>query len=329
MSSLPSCFPNILDSSFPHVPMQGYDALPPGFSQGNPTSFCGYGPWSNPVQAPHPFMNYPPSSCGAQAMCDPSASFALQQPCYNGFYSFAAATMSSQMADLTLGEPPLGGIVYIEQRGIHIREISRRTSEEEIRGMVIDATGPEAGLIKLIEAPLDKNRTSRGWASVHFHSADLARRMVDRLNGVEFKGKTLQVKLMKEGDAINGGFTAVTTTGTSGSRQRRGSKHHHRREDSKRAERKERDRGGKANSISSTSDASVPSASSQSVPLVVGGRLTAESTSSSPSSSSKGKEKQGERNTVVIIADGSSGRKSKKPTRGGAVLGGEPSCAAT
>lgn len=219
------------------------------------------------------------------------------------------------MANLALGESPPSGIVYTEKRSIHIRGISQRTSEEEIRRMVLEATGSEAGFVNLIEAPLHNNRNSRGWASVHFHSADLARRMVDRLNGTEFKGKTLQVRLMKEGEAINGGSAAVT--GTASSRQHRSSRHTHRRADSKKTERKERERAEKASSISSTSEASGPSTSSKSLPLVVGGSLTAESASSSSPSSSlpKSKEKQGKKTVTVIIADGSSGSKREKANK--------------
>lgn len=226
--------------------------------------------------------------------------------------------MNYQMANLTLGESPPGGIVYTEQRAIHIRRISRRASEDEIRRMVLEATGTENGLINLIEAPLDKHRNPIGWASVHFHSADLARRMVDRLNGVEFKGKTLEVRLMKEGEAINSGLVTVTATGPSSSRQHRSSRHHHRNEDSQKPERKERGRGEKAGSTSasSASEGPAPSRSNKSAPLVVGGSLTAEPARSSSSSSlSHGKEKQGKGTTAVIIADGSSGRKGKKTNK--------------
>lgn len=219
------------------------------------------------------------------------------------------------MANMTLGESPPDGIVYTEQRGIHIREITQCASEEDVRRMILKAVGPEAGLINFIEIPLKKNRNSRGWASVHFHSADLARRMVDRLNGAEFKSKILQVRLMKEGEAINGGFTAGTTTVPSNSRQHRSSRHHHRREDIKRTERKERDREEKASSNGSISEASVPSTPRKSAPLVVGGSLTAKPANSSSPSSSKGKEKQGRKTSAVIIADGSSGRKSEKPSK--------------
>lgn len=229
--------------------------------------------------------------------------------------------MNNQMARLALAESPPGGVIFTEQRGIHIREISRRTSEEELRRMVTEATGPEAGLIKLIDAPLDKNRNSSGWASVHFHSADLARRMVDRLNGAEFKGKTLQVRLMKEGEAIYYGPAAAAASGSSrtpssAKQHHRGSKHHHRKEDGKKTERKERDhRGEKA----STSERPAPSASGK--PLVVGGsetnNLTATSATAS-SSSSKAKEKQGgskKTSTTIIIADGSSSGRSKTGKR--------------
>lgn len=228
--------------------------------------------------------------------------------------------MNNQMARLALAESPLGGVIFTEQRGIHIREISRRTSEEELRRMVTEATGTEAGLIKLIDAPLDKNRNSSGWASVHFHSTDLARRMVDRLNGAEFKGKTLQVRLMKEGEAIYYGPAAAAATGSSrtpssAKQHHRGSKHHHRREDGKKTERKERDRGEKA----STFERPAPSAFGK--PLVVGGsetnNLTATSATAS-SSSSKAKEKQGggkKTSTTVIIADGSSSGRSKTGKR--------------
>lgn len=284
-------------------------------SQSHSVPFYGYGACSNPPPAPPPFMSFQPSPCGPHAMCDPSNSFPIPPACYNDFYPFPTVGINNQMANLALSESPPGGIVYTEQRGIHIRQISRRTSEGEIRRMILEATGPEAGLINLIEAPLDDNRTSCGWASVHFHSADLARRMVDRLNGAEFKGKTLQVRLLKEGEAINGGSCTGTARRSSTSRQHRGSRHHHRKEDSKRSERKDRDRGEKATSTSSASEGSGPSASSKSVPLIVGTSLTAKLASSSSPSSCKAKEKQGRKSTAVIIADGSSGRKSERASK--------------
>lgn len=298
----PSSFMACADVSFPHAVMPGYDSLPTGFSQPSPLSMYGFGPCHNPIQGPHLFMNYPTSE-GSQAIYSSPTSYAVQPPYHTEYYPRSATAITNQMANMAIGGGPIGGVVYTEQRGIHLRDISRRASEEQIRRMIRDATGPEVNLINLVEVPLDKDRNPRGWASVHFHSADLARRMVERLHGYDFKGRKLQVRLMKEGEAING---SSGTAAAAGSRQHRSGKHQSSRKDeSRRTERKERERGDKTSSNNSASKTCTPSSSSKSTPLVVGGNLTAKSTISS----SKEKDKHGKRSSTVVIVDGSSGRR--------------------
>jgi RNA recognition motif-containing protein len=238
------------------------------------------------------------------------------------------AALNNQMANLTVGRGvgPSGGVVYTEQRGIHIRELSRRASEEQVRRMICEAAGREASLINAMDVPLDKEGSPRGYATVHFRSADLARRMEARLHGADFKGKKLQVRLLKEGEVVGiGGCGAVANPparshGHGHGHGHRSGKHHissssSRRDEGRRAERRDRDKergpGRGEKKVSSTSSAS------KDMPLVVGGGWPAAEASacSTPSSSSrgkdKGKEKHSGKRSAVVIADGSSRRAEK------------------
>lgn len=301
MSLTPSSYMTSPDASFSDsvMPSGGYH------NSHLATGFSAYG-----FQAPQSFMSpYGPDG-GPQAIYGPPASYAVQPP-YGDFYPATTGALTNQMASMALG----GGVIYTEQRGIQIRAISQRASADQIRGMLREVTGPEAHLINSIEVPTEKDGKTRCLAFVHFATADLARRMARHLNGVEFKGRKLQVRLMKDGDAISGGdannatLAGTAAGGSSSSSSRlhhRGSKHssshhHHQtnKDDRRRAERKD-----KATSTTSRSSA----------PLVVGGSVTAKSSSAVKD---KGKDKDkhsGSKKSSVVIADGSSG--GRRPSEG-------------
>ena len=135
---------------------------------------------------------------------------------------------------------PPGGHVRTEQRGVHIREISRRVTQTAVEKMLRDTAGSnDASLIIDIKVPLDKDHNPKGWATVMFSSGDAAQRMVGRLNKVEFKGRKLQAKILKEGETV--GFAS-----SSG-----GNHHHHQREGSKKDK---KDKGGSSSKGSSSKD---------------------------------------------------------------------------
>lgn len=303
MSLPPASFMTSADTSFSHSVMPIYDnSLATGFSQPAPLLAYGFGLGPTPVQTTHSFMTYTTSP----DIYNPAASYAVQPP-YNDFYPPVTTALTDQMANMAIGGSSSaagGGVIYTEQRGIQIRDISRRASGDQIRKMIREVAGPEASLVNAIEVPSDKDGNPRGLAFVHFGTADLARRMASHLNGVEFKGRKLQVRLMKDGEAIfgGGGGGSMASTGTpSALKPHRGSKHHHHpssKDDKRRSERMPSSSGSGSGSVSK----SPPSSSGgKNAPLVVGGSVTAKSASAT-SSSTKDKGKR----SSVIIADGSS-----------------------
>lgn len=305
-------------ASFSHgAIMPSYDVRAADYPQPSlPTTTYGF--YGSAVEAQQPFYGYPGAPDRQQALYNPSASYAVQpvQP-YNEYSPPPPpnmAVLTNQLADLTVGG---GGMVFTEQRGIHIRELSRRASYEQVRRLICEAAGREASLINLVDVPLDKDGNPRGYAMVHFRTADLARRMKERLHEVDFKGRKLQVRLLKEGEAVGvGGFAAVAGPSRGHGHVHRSGKHHSpstRKDEGRRTERRDKDKergidSGEKKASSSSSD-------SKGAPLVVGGGAEASSSLSSSSSSFKGrdqgKEKHGSKKTAVVIADGSSRRADK------------------
>lgn len=341
MPMSPSSYMTSPGASFSHgAMMPSCDLLTAAYPQPSVPTAATYGYYGSGVEAQQPFYGYQAAPDRHPALYNQSASYAVQpiQP-YSEYYpppppppSHSMAVLTNQMADMTMGGAAAssGGVVYTEQRGIHIRELSRRASEEQVRRMICDAAGRETSLINGVEVPLDKEGNPRGYALVHFRSADLARRMVTRLHGVDFKGRKLQVRLLKEGEAVGvGGCGAVTSAPARGhGHGHRSGRHHHqhhsssvRRDDGRKAERRDRDKErGPDRGDKQVSSLSTSSSASKGMPLVVGGGFSgdAEASSplcSSPSSSSKskdkGKEKHGGKKSAVVIADGSSRRPDK------------------
>lgn len=229
----------------------------------------------------------------------PSESSYGHQPTASGMGDFSmpayASTSPQQFG-------AVGGVVYTEQRGIHIREISRRASDDQVRKMIRDAVGSDSDLITEIEVPLDKDRTPRGWATAHFRSAEMAQRMVRQLNRYEFKGRPLQVRLLKEGETIGTSIGGGHQSSSQSSSRHNGSssKHHH--SSSSRKDDGRKDRGHKEKTVAPNTHAKASGSSLFS------------STSSSSKDKGKGKEKDSGSTSskkAVVIADGSSGRKHR------------------
>lgn len=308
MSMLSSGYMTSPDMSFSQGHIAGcYDSFSTGFSTSTP---YGYGTIQQSF-----VPTYSASSERSQAMYNVSASYAVQPPTYSDYYPPSTVALTAEMSNLAIGSHSGGGggggVIYTEQRGVHIRDISRRASEDQIRKMIRDATGPEASLIEMIKIPA-QDGAPRGHAFIHCRSASLAKRLVDHLDGYEFKGRKLQVRLMKEGDAISGSCVAPTSSspvkpqrssGSGSSSSSSGKHHRHRKEEgSRRTERKERDIRAPKSSSKTISSSDSSSRSSKTVPLVVGGNLATASISGTAT------EKHGKKSSVVI-ADGSSGRR--------------------
>ncbi|KUI56300.1 hypothetical protein VP1G_03573 [Cytospora mali] len=316
MSMSPSSYMTSPGTSYSQAVIPSWNTLS---SQPDPMSAYSYGSGSASGPATQSLYGYPAVQNRQQALYDHSASYAVQpvQPYSEYYQPPTTMSLTSQFANLEIGTSCStggrdggGGIVYTEQRGIHIRELSRRASEDQVRKMIREAAGREADLINGVDVPLDKERKPRGWAHVHFRSADMAQRMVAVLNGAEFKGRKLQVRLLKEGETV-GGVAAVAGPSSSSRGHRSGSgKHSDRREEGGR--RREKDRGERSNASWSSPQPS----SSKSGPLVVGGSsMAGDAGSSRDKGKGKGKEKEKEKHSSssskcsVVIADGSLGRR--------------------
>lgn len=225
------------------------------------------------------------------------------------------AAMSLSTATPNIGS---AGVIYTEQRGIQIRNISQRASKEQVHKMIAQATGPESHLIHSIEVPADKDGNSRRLAFVHYRNASLARRMAGHLDGVEFMGRKLQVRLMKDGDAILGNTSSAASSSSSSqsSKTHRSSKQQYC--SSSRRDDKRKDKYGPSSAISSKTS---PPSKKSNTPLVVGGSIP--TSSSNDKGKGKGKEVSssssvaggGKKTSGVVIVDGSSGRRPSHSER--------------
>lgn len=293
-----------------------YDGTDSGFSHPNPYGFGQGQQMAYPQQVFSSAAYTTSFSDGAggaqQALYNPppSTSYAVQPPAYNEYYlpasPDATTSITSQLSSMALGDSDGRGVIYTEQRGVHIRDISRRASEDQIRKMIREVTGSEAALIDNIKVPVLQDGAPRGHAFVHFRSASLARRLVDYLNGRPFQGRKLQVRLMKEGDAITSGAVSTSTivggahmSSSSGpsSKHRPSGKHHHHHHQSgsgggerKRTER----RSEQSSSASASSSSKIKASSGKASQPILGNPVTAS------------KEKHGKKASSVVIADGSS-----------------------
>ncbi|PSS03741.1 hypothetical protein BD289DRAFT_478236 [Coniella lustricola] len=259
---------------------------------------------------------------------EPVSSYAVQSP-YSDYYGPVTTSLNEQFAGMAM-TGNTSGVIYTEQRGIQIRDISRRATADQIRKMLREATAPEANLISDIHIPFDKEGKPRGLAFVRFRTADIAKQMEMRLHGADFKGKKLQVRLMKDGEAISGygrPTSSVTSSRIATTHSNNKHQQHQSRkgDDGRRSERKDREKSGKAGGYLSSKATSTPPSSSHKTPLVVAGSCAANSTVSTTSHASsassatksprtKGKEKHDKRPSVVIV-DGSSCSGSRRPSR--------------
>ncbi|KAF3769941.1 hypothetical protein M406DRAFT_325421 [Cryphonectria parasitica EP155] len=307
------------DPSYAQAITTTYDQFSAGFSYSPPMSLHSFGADpSSSLGAPASFLTYA-ASLDVTQQYDPATSYPAQTP-YSRYYPQAMTSLNSQMAAVAfVDESPTGAGIYTEQRGIQIRNISNRASDSQIRRMVRDWTGPEANLISEICIPSAKEGKTRGLAFVRFHTADLAKRMETSLDGVEFRGRKLQVRLMKEGEVIYGSGEHCSPAAGSPkpprkSRQPHQHQHHHqpKTDDKRRDERKERIKPDRTSTSSSKTSPPSPSSSGD-MPLVVGGGGNGipvqSAASTSAHCSSKGKGRRG-KETSVVVADGSSDRKS-------------------
>ncbi|KAF3768344.1 hypothetical protein M406DRAFT_71397 [Cryphonectria parasitica EP155] len=150
-----------------------------------------------PGQVSAPILAYAGSILDATQRYNPGTLYAAHEP-YSKYGSQAVAMQNSQMAAMDTSKTPERGVIYTEQRGIQIRNLSSRATESQTREAVLNLIGSEASFISEIRIPLSREGKPRGLAFVHFQTAELAKRMVMLLNGFVFRGRKLQV----EGETI-------------------------------------------------------------------------------------------------------------------------------
>ncbi|EOO02756.1 hypothetical protein UCRPA7_1723 [Phaeoacremonium minimum UCRPA7] len=194
--------------------------MPPSFSYAQSPSYYGYSPAPSTEQ-------YSYGTSGASGSGSD----------YYGTYTDPPGM--HQPAGLAPTAPP-GGLVRTEQRGVLIREISRRASQAAVDKLLRDTAVNDAALIVEITIPVDKDRNPRGWATMMFSTTDAALRMINRINKIEFKGRRLSAKIFKEGEA-------VSVEGSASGKQ-----HHHHQKDNGKKDRK--DKGGSSSKWFSSKD---------------------------------------------------------------------------
>ncbi|KAJ9154762.1 hypothetical protein NKR23_g2437 [Pleurostoma richardsiae] len=175
------------DSNIPYGMQSAYSQAPPQVPQ------------YSYVQSPS-FVNYTPQPTNLYQ----GGAYQYAPQGYGDYYSTTsgAAGSSSVPSQGSLASPP--GLIYTEQRGIHIREISRRAAVADVHSMIVNLAGDDAGNIVKMDIAV-KDKSPRGFATVGFTTLEVAQRMVARLNGFEFSGRKLQVRLLKEGEPVGDG----------------------------------------------------------------------------------------------------------------------------
>lgn len=181
------------DQHYTYPGTSSYDmssSYPQALPTSMPTSF-GY------TQAPS-YYGYPPAPSNDQYSYGAGGASGSGSDYYGPYTDPPGMPPSTGLAPTA----PPGGLVRTEQRGIHIREISRRVGQNTVDKFLRETAGDDANLILNITVPMDKDRNLRGWATMMFSTNDAALRMVTRLNKIEFKGRKLSAKVFKEGETI-------------------------------------------------------------------------------------------------------------------------------
>jgi hypothetical protein len=92
-----------------------------------------------------------------------------------------------------------GGTVELEQRSIHLGNLSRKTRMKDVRQLIARKV---AARVVAIDLHTDATDRCKGSAVVHFATADQANYAVGMLNDAEWIGKRIRVKLAKEASAV-------------------------------------------------------------------------------------------------------------------------------
>jgi hypothetical protein len=180
--------------------------------------------------------------------------------------------------------------VYTEQRRIIIRQLERRSlSRQQIHTLIRDHVGPDASDdILEMDIPRDGENATKGFAFVLFGSSDTAKRAVSSLDGLDFKGRTLEVRPTVEGVSVSEAASASVTS--------RPFQHPSRHRKDQNKEDVEEDRKGKGKSTHSRASSSRAGPSFS-------------STAGRPPPEKDGDKNKGSKKEAIVIVDGRSGRK--------------------
>lgn len=105
------------------------------------------------------------------------------------------------------------GVIPTETRGVLIRNLHFLLTQADVR-----AKFGRIGTVVHCIVSRDASGRSRGSATVKFSTLDEARLAVDTFDGCDWRDRTLQVRLLREGEAVQHSREPVIANGTTGAR---------------------------------------------------------------------------------------------------------------
>ncbi|CAJ2506161.1 Uu.00g002910.m01.CDS01 [Anthostomella pinea] len=166
----------------------------------------------------------------------------------NGYSTYTNGT-SAPGSGVSRSSGTSTATVPTRRRKIIMKQLPSWATYNQVQHLVRQKAGSDADKLQQIDLPLSNGQESnRGYALVTFENEDAANKVIRKLNGYEYDGRTLRVEHTKEGVSANESSSS-RSKGSSGHHTSSSSSHHRERRD-------DRDRRDKKEStkVSSSSD---------------------------------------------------------------------------
>jgi RNA recognition motif-containing protein len=113
---------------------------------------------------------------------------------YGSSGSASSSGAASTSDSTTSNSPPHTPVYLTEPRGVHIRNVPFETSESAIRRFVARTLQIRDDQILDVSLPTNALGKQKGYATVSFHTREMAELAKDALDGVKLRGNRLKVK---------------------------------------------------------------------------------------------------------------------------------------
>jgi hypothetical protein len=134
-----------------------------------------------------------------------TANLSLQQPSPQGNYHqgqgdyYQGGTAQAGSKPQKAQAPSSKGFVETQQKKIMVRGLSSSTGYDQFRDLINSTAGADCRHIAHISLPENDKGKARGYGLVMFRHSETARKVLERLDGYDWNGKTLRVEYTKEG----------------------------------------------------------------------------------------------------------------------------------